>query len=229
MVDVPCGDMTWMPEILEKFSDSVDYTGVDIVERLIEKHSSRFADTPHVRFLRRDVVAHGLPPGEFDLVFSRHMLQHLSTGDAMRVLSAVLGAAERQSGRGGIHLLTTTYPDWQAHVDLDVRSNTRVRKLNLQQPPIALPQPLCWAHDFSFSFVGLWHLPSKLGEGSELRVARAASAEADDSDSQEGGRLGGGEDVQRDGDSDDGDDQYSTQRQRRRHLRHGYASDESAD
>eukprot|EP01060_Flectonema_neradi_P041240 TRINITY_DN9728_c0_g1_i1.p1 TRINITY_DN9728_c0_g1~~TRINITY_DN9728_c0_g1_i1.p1 ORF type:complete len:458 (+),score=91.24 TRINITY_DN9728_c0_g1_i1:196-1569(+) len=156
IVDIPCGDLTWMPSFLTKNGHKVDYTGIDIVKSLINKHNDNYEDDIHVSFIHRDIVKEGLPSKKFDLIFSRHMLQHLTTTDALTILKEFHKHAEKY---GAAHLLTTTYPDWQAHVDLDPKSSTRVRKLNLQQPPISLPQPLCWAHDFSFSFLGLWELP----------------------------------------------------------------------
>eukprot|EP01062_Namystynia_karyoxenos_P014480 TRINITY_DN15209_c0_g1_i1.p1 TRINITY_DN15209_c0_g1~~TRINITY_DN15209_c0_g1_i1.p1 ORF type:complete len:526 (+),score=158.50 TRINITY_DN15209_c0_g1_i1:74-1651(+) len=195
MLDVPCGDLTWMPGVLKRHAERVDYLGVDIVASLIEKHAARYEGSRHVRFEHRDVIARGLPRGEFDVVFSRHMLQHLTTADALAFLAAVSRKAAEQEG--GLYLLTTTYPDWQAHVDLDHRSSTRVRKLNLQLPPVSLPSPLCWAHDFSFSFAALWRLPCRFGEGSEVEQAAGGGGDP-------AGGGGGGGDSAADGGSDPG-------------------------
>eukprot|EP01059_Diplonema_ambulator_P023173 TRINITY_DN38592_c0_g1_i1.p1 TRINITY_DN38592_c0_g1~~TRINITY_DN38592_c0_g1_i1.p1 ORF type:complete len:386 (+),score=91.27 TRINITY_DN38592_c0_g1_i1:777-1934(+) len=157
MLDIPCGDMTWMPEFIEGNKDAVKYTGVDIVSSLVKAHKKKFSEWGNMDFEARDVVKEGLPKGSYDLIFSRHMLQHLTTADAITVLRHIYKHAQSRSRP--TYLLTTTYPDWQAHVDLDPTSSTRVRKLNLQQPPISLPPPLCWSHDFSFSFIALWKFP----------------------------------------------------------------------
>ena len=191
IVDIPCGDLTWMPTFLSNYGDKVDYLGIDIVPSLIKKHSEKYNDNLHVSFMHRDIVKEGLPRKKFDLIFSRHMLQHLITKDAITILNDL---HKHSSQYGTSHLLTTTYPDWQAHIDLDPKSSTRVRKLNLQQPPISLPQPICWGHDFSYSFLALWELPFKnLPSSSKLTLDADGDGEGGDESNNEGSDDSGSE------------------------------------
>ena len=54
MLDIPCGDMTWMSRFLAS-RDDVIYTGMDIVPALIEKHKQTFKNTPH-NFINANIV-----------------------------------------------------------------------------------------------------------------------------------------------------------------------------
>eukprot|EP00760_Papus_ankaliazontas_P010636 PhM_4_TR14390/c0_g1_i1/m.23863 len=164
MVDIPCGDMNWMHKVLFALPpDWVEYHGIDIVPSLIQHHQKKYATHGWMHFNQRDVVEHGIPHDiEFDFVFSRHMLQHLGTHDALKVLKSIHTHPTVK------YLFTTTYPDWQAYAPLNQLAGTRVRKLNLQLPPAALEPPICWGHDFSYSYLALFHVPLQMQSTSEI-------------------------------------------------------------
>ena len=70
LLDVPCGDMTWMRRFLES-RDDVDYTGIDIVPELIAAHKSSFGATTW-KFEHRDIITDGLPVGQtYNLILCR--------------------------------------------------------------------------------------------------------------------------------------------------------------
>ena len=54
MLDVPCGDMNWMKRFLSARND-IDYTGIDIVPDIIEKHKEEFKGTPY-KFINANIV-----------------------------------------------------------------------------------------------------------------------------------------------------------------------------
>ena len=71
LLDVPCGDMTWMKRFLASLDD-VDYTGLDIVPELIAAHKSDFAGRAALTFEHRDILKDGLPVGkDFHLILCR--------------------------------------------------------------------------------------------------------------------------------------------------------------
>jgi 2-polyprenyl-3-methyl-5-hydroxy-6-metoxy-1,4-benzoquinol methylase len=84
ILDIPCGDMGWMSVFLKDRSD-IDYTGMDIVPDLIRNHKHKYADRLNWQFAVHDIVANPLS-APYDLIFSRDMTQHLTSGDTMRVL-----------------------------------------------------------------------------------------------------------------------------------------------
>ena len=83
VVDFGCGDFN----VASKFiSDSIDYTGVDIVEEMIASHQKNFA-SEHVKFMCLDIVEDSLPDGDMCLI--RQVLQHLSNDEVSKVLAKI--------------------------------------------------------------------------------------------------------------------------------------------
>jgi SAM-dependent methyltransferase len=80
VVDVGCGDFNVGRRLS---SAGVRYTGVDVVEGLIE-HNQAMHGGPGVRFLCIDATAEELPDG--DLCLIRQVLQHLSNAQIQSVL-----------------------------------------------------------------------------------------------------------------------------------------------
>ena len=158
ILDVPCGDMTWMAPCLERRPDDTEYTGYDIVSELIEAHRKRFVDHHHDwTFQARDIVADGLDEA-FDIVFSRMMLQHLLFNDVLVFLDAI-------SRSGSRLLLTTSFPAFEINFELPSVDGYRFRQLNLEAPPVSLLPPVCYTKDGpnddrgAGHYLHLWTLP----------------------------------------------------------------------
>lgn len=152
MLDIPCGDMTWMGRFLQT-RDDIDYTGYDIVPELIAKHKGAFKDRPW-KFFQHDIAEKPIED-TFDLIFSRMMLQHLFTRDVLKILT-------RFSDSGSKYLLTTTFSRISNNRDLEAGSKGRFRLLNLEIPPVSLVPPICTFRDGvgnAQHFLALWNLP----------------------------------------------------------------------
>ena len=81
VVDLGCGDFRVGRRIAQ---DGISYTGVDIVEPLIQAHQERFA-SDSIQFRCLDVVSDPLPEGDLCLV--REVLQHLSNKQILAILA----------------------------------------------------------------------------------------------------------------------------------------------
>ena len=127
IVDAPCGDFNWMPQVLAQ--RDISYTGVDIVEALIARNQSRHA-AANRRFLCLDMTRAALPRA--DLILCRDGLVHLSFADAR--------AAIRNFRRSGARYLLATHVRGSA-MNRDVPTGGW-RVLNLQAAPFSLPPPL---------------------------------------------------------------------------------------
>jgi hypothetical protein len=79
MIDVPCGDMAWMPIFLN--DRNIEYTGYDIVSPIIQKNKEIY---PLLNFEKIDIVSQILP--QTDVVLCRDLLNHLSISDIQSVL-----------------------------------------------------------------------------------------------------------------------------------------------
>ena len=160
LLDVPCGDMSWMARFLQT-RDDVDYTGVDIVQSLVDSHRKKYSRFGW-KFVAGDVLQTGIN-GSYDLIVNRMMLQHLYHKDVVRLLSEF-------SASGSAYLLTTTFAGHARNQELSVRDDGknpgRFRMLNLEIEPVSLEAPLClqrdgppdhfagWNH-----YAALWRLP----------------------------------------------------------------------
>lgn len=121
LVDVGCGDWTWMRHV----DLGCEYIGIDIVPEVIE--ANRRFETPTVKFLQLDAIVEPLPKA--DAVLCREVLFHLSFEDGIKVLQNIRKSAD--------WLLATTDNLW-------FNSNIRTgdfRCINLCRPPYRLPEP----------------------------------------------------------------------------------------
>jgi Methyltransferase domain len=150
LLDIPCGDLQWMPSFLDSRPDVV-YTGADIVPDIIENHRKKFSRLTNSSFLVLDVVSS--PINSYDLVLIRDLLQHLWLADAMTALKQI-------SNSGSRFLLATTYTGTSVNEDVDKKSlGGRESHYNLELPPFSLEAPICISYDWSIEKLGLWRLP----------------------------------------------------------------------
>lgn len=96
VVDLGCGDFA-VGSKLELAQ--VSYTGIDIVEELIQSNREHF-DSDNVRFLCLDIITDDLPSGELCLI--RQVLQHLSNAQIATILGKL--------GKYKYVLITEHYP-----------------------------------------------------------------------------------------------------------------------
>ena len=151
ILDLPCGDLQWMSHFLNTRSD-IDYTGMDIVPELIDKHIRTFADKPNIHFKHFDIVKSKLD-SSYDFVLCRMMLQHLLNADVLKALSHF-------SSSNSIYFGATTFPNVEKNDEL-IPLGGRLRFLNLEKPPVGLNPPLCTFPEplFPDHHFAIWKLP----------------------------------------------------------------------
>ena len=150
-IDAPCGDFFWMKEVNLPVQR---YTGIDIVEGLIEANQRKYANA-HINFACLNIITDKLPVA--DIIFCRDCLVHLNYEQAFKAI--------RNFHRSKTtYLLTTTFSDRTQNVDLGEKDMCRT--LNLQLPPFNFPKPIrvinenCTEGDGNFAdkSLGLWKL-----------------------------------------------------------------------
>jgi hypothetical protein len=124
ILDVPCGDFSWLSTI----DPGVLYTGADIVADLVHANQQRYGRDDR-RFLLIDLTADPLPPA--DLVLCRDCLVHLSFANIHRALANIRACGARW-------LLTTHFLRQSENRDIE---DGDWRPLNLELPPFNLPAP----------------------------------------------------------------------------------------
>lgn len=127
ILDIPCGDFNWMQHVN---LSTVNYTGADIVNELIESNIEKFKDYENVNFMVLDLINNELP--KKDLIIIRDCLVHLSYEHIFKSIESVKKS-------GSKYLFTTTYPNHNTNLDIITGD---WRRLNLMQPPFNFPDPL---------------------------------------------------------------------------------------
>jgi 2-polyprenyl-3-methyl-5-hydroxy-6-metoxy-1,4-benzoquinol methylase len=127
ILDVPCGDFYWIRHI---DLSGIDYTGADIVTKIIENNNKAYA-SENIRFQEIDVVNDAVP--KVDLVICRDLLVHLKNDQIRKAIKNI-----RKSGAK--YLLTTSFKNTTVNAD----NNTIGfwRPINLFLPPFSLTDPV---------------------------------------------------------------------------------------
>lgn len=131
LLDVPCGDLYWMKLLLPQLPE-VKYTGIDIVEGLINENRLIEVGAENLEFHHRNALEDPLP--ETDLVLSRDFLFHLSYHDCRKFLRNF--ALSRSK-----YLLTTSHIVDDSFVNQDIKTGGW-RKIDLFSEPFCFPDPL---------------------------------------------------------------------------------------
>jgi hypothetical protein len=125
ILDLPCGDFNWMKELnLHEY----EYHGADIVDYLVEKNKKEY---PEFKFSIINILEDKIPM--VDLIICRDCLFHFPFTEIKKALSNIKNSKSK-------YLLITSHT-WKNFPPLDIKLG-EFRKVNLQMPPISLPQPI---------------------------------------------------------------------------------------
>ena len=125
LLDVPCGDFTWMKRV---DLSGVDYIGGDIVPSIIEENQ-RLHTTESRSFVHLELTRDKLP--DADVLLCRDCLVHLSYAN----IRAVFANIARSNIR---YVLMTSFPGRGGNYDV---ADGDWRALDFQAPPFSLPEP----------------------------------------------------------------------------------------
>jgi len=139
LLDAGCGDFNWMKEV---DLIGIDYIGCDVVPELIARNKDMY---PHYNFFTADITTDILP--KVDMMICRCVLFHL-TFDHIRMALSNMGASCK-------YLMLTTHPHILLNED---KLDGDFRRLNLQAPPISMPEPIALFVDGEGDdgYVGIW-------------------------------------------------------------------------
>jgi hypothetical protein len=125
LLDVPCGDFTWMERV---DLSGIDYIGGDIVPSIVKKNQRLHASGSR-RFVGLDLTRDVLP--DADVLLCRDCLVHLSYAN----IRAVLANIARSNIR---FVLMTSFPGRRDNYDV---ADGDWRALDFQAPPFSFPEP----------------------------------------------------------------------------------------
>lgn len=123
LVDVGCGDWTWMSQL----DLPCNYLGLDIVENVVERNRASYSK-PGIDFRQLDAVAEPIP--DCNAVLCREVIFHLSFADGLSLIKNIKRHAEWL-------IITTDSTTW---FNSDIPSGD-FRMLNLQYRPFRFPRP----------------------------------------------------------------------------------------
>jgi len=125
ILDVGCGDFTWMKTLN---LTEIEYIGIDIVEDVIADNIAKFSG-PNVRFDHLNAVEDELP--QADVILIREVLFHLSNADIWSVLNNIVKSNPRW-----ILLTSDRLSDFNADI---VSGDWRL--VNFRKAPFFFPEP----------------------------------------------------------------------------------------
>ena len=85
MLDLGCGDMQWMPEVIT--NTAITYTGVDSVPDLISNHKIKYQS---LDFVCGDIISYNLKKQKYDLLFVKDVFQHLDDNRMKRFINNIV-------------------------------------------------------------------------------------------------------------------------------------------
>lgn len=146
MFDAPCGDLNWMPLVLEQVE--VDYIGGDIAAEAVAAALQRRRDLDIRQFdIRSDVFP------AVDLWHCRDTFFHLSFEDIWKALDNAATSPIRYAA------LTTHKARLLKNLDVETGG---FRLLDLERPPFNLPPALAYLRDYQPGgfprYVGIWSI-----------------------------------------------------------------------
>jgi SAM-dependent methyltransferase len=126
LLDVPCGDFTWMDHV---DLAGIEYIGGDIVHSIVESNREQYAGTGR-EFIELDLTRDDLPRA--DVLLCRDCLVHLSYANIARVLENLRRSDIR-------YLLMTSFPGRGDNKDVE---DGDWRPLDFEAAPFSFPHPV---------------------------------------------------------------------------------------
>lgn len=128
ILDMPCGDFSWMKKIVELNKD-LKYTGFDIVGEIIDHNNKRFSSN-NIKFFKKDILEQSNFDG-YDLIFVRDFFIHIPTDDILKIISILAKSKIR-------FFATNQYQNNLFNKNIVIGQH---RKINLSIEPFNLPKP----------------------------------------------------------------------------------------
>ena len=129
ILDAPCGDCAWIEKI---FENDIIYTGVDIVEDLININKLKFKSNSNIKFYCEDLSEYN-HFDNYDFILMRDFFIHLPLLDIRKVLTNLKNS-------NCIYFAFNNYENVNINKEI---STGQHRKINLLKEPFNLGVPFC--------------------------------------------------------------------------------------
>jgi SAM-dependent methyltransferase len=146
ILDIGCGDFTWMQAVS---TGATEYVGVDIVRSVIDANIARFS-AQNRKFLCLDATTDPLPPA--DLALCRDVLFHLGFADARSLIRNICQTS------GAAWLMATNDPTTFFNANIE---SGDFRIINLERAPFHFARPAIAIDDSQIMpgrILGVWQV-----------------------------------------------------------------------
>ncbi len=127
ILDAPCGDCAWIQRM---FNANIDYTGIDIVEDLINKNKINFQSFENVKFSCKDLTENN-EFNNFDFILMRDFFIHLP----IKSIEKILNNLKKSNCK---YFAFNSYERVKTNVEI---STGQHRKINILKEPFNFGKP----------------------------------------------------------------------------------------
>ena len=127
ILDAPCGDCAWIKKI---FETDIMYTGIDIVEDLMNKNKLTFKSNPNIKFYCKDLADYN-DFNNYDFILMRDFFIHLP----LPIIKKILTNLKNSNCR---YYAFNNYENININKEI---STGQHRKINLLKEPFNLDEP----------------------------------------------------------------------------------------
>lgn len=131
IMDIGCGDLTYMSFFLTHCKRPVEYSGVDISETIVLANKQKF---PQWEFFVHDIVTDIPTTTNAELVIVKEVFLHLTYKEILKSIKNILMIPSVKYILISAHSVSTP--------NKALRTRKAGRLLNLSLPPFSLPKPL---------------------------------------------------------------------------------------
>lgn len=102
IIDIGCGDLQWIPSLLEDINIEVTYTGLDCSKYVIDTNKR---DYSNYNFIHKDIYnkKFRIDNTQYDLVLCKDVIQHRASADEILI---------KNLNKINSSMIIVVYPDW---------------------------------------------------------------------------------------------------------------------
>ena len=133
ILDAPCGDCAWIKNI---FVTDIMYTGIDIVEDLVNQNKLKFSSNKNIKFYCKDLTEYN-DFDNYDFILMRDFFIHLPISNIKKILTNLKNSSCK-------YFAFNNYESASLNKDITTGQH---RKINLLKDPFFLNLPYYKIHE----------------------------------------------------------------------------------
>ena len=131
IVDVGCGDWEFSKNI--DWTESIDYTGIDVVKSVIERNKEKY-ESENIRFRQLDIFAEPHLVEGYDLVILKDVIQHWDDSEIETVMTSLCANNKFVFLTNGYKFGRT--PEKNGWTERDINNKYHYHPVDIQKKPL---------------------------------------------------------------------------------------------